>query len=566
MNTPDAIFHWVLAASLRASLLAALVIFLRFALRRYLPPGLRHALWWPVLLVLVLPALPVLPSGVAEDAGPAVVLVKTASGAEAGGEISVGLPEDHSPSPVWRSLLPWLWLAGAGIVLVWGGTGHFLSMRRIRRGARPAAAGLTGLTERLAREAGLRKTPALCVSDAVEGPAVTGLVKPLLLLPADLHERLEPEELRFVLLHELTHLKRRDLAVHWLTALLQAVHWFNPVLWFAFLLMRRDRETACDAQVLEREPAGHRAGYGHALLQVASLARSSPLLPGFVGLFDGAAPLRSRVRDIAGHRPAGAGWRSAVGGIAICLLAVGGTRAKDAEVPPPPGPAPAVLDDPGVRELTDKMKRIVIPAIDFEDAPLEEVVDFLRARSVALDKEAPEDSRGVNFVIRGARDPHAPPRPPLPRVTLKARDVSILTTMQLVARQIGYKFIVDRFAVTLLPNNPEDKDNEPPRRNPPLPPPPQGPAADLAQKLIIPRVDFEDVSLQQAMDFIRQRSAELDPGKKGLKIELAPNANPEARVRELRLRNVPISQALRYCCEATRHQWTDDKGVIRISR
>ncbi len=563
MNAPDAIFHWVLAASLRASLVAALIIVLRFALRRHLPPGLRHALWWPVLLVLVLPALPVLPRKAATDAGPAVVFAEAASAEESGGDSTAVSSGDSALSPEWRSLLPWMWLAGAGIVLVWGGTGHVLNMRRIRRGARPADAGLVGLTERLAREAGLRKAPTLCVSDAVEGPAVTGLTRPVLLLPADLHERLEPEELRFVLLHELTHLKRRDVAVHWLMALLQALHWFNPVLWLAFLLMRRDRETACDARVLAKEPDHHRAGYGHALLKVASFARPSPLLPGFVGLFDGAAPLRSRIRDIAGHRPAGAGWRVMVGCVAVFLLAVGGTRAKDAEAPQPPVPAPMAADLPGEHAIAKKMKRIIIPVIDFEDMPLEEVVDFLRLRSVELDKEAPEDNRGVNFVIRHLRHVDGE-KQPLPHVTLKVRNVSVFAAVSLITQQIGYRCVVDQFAATLLPQG----DDAPPpvKIVPPPPPEPQGPAVDRARKLILPVVNFEDVSLQEAMDFIQLRSAEFDPGKKGLKIELAPHADPKARIRELRLRNVPVDMVLRYCCEQTRHRWSDDNGVIRISR
>ena len=53
-----------------------------------------------------------------------------------------------------------------------------------------------------------------------------------------------------VLLHELAHLKRHDLAVNWLLGLLQSVHWFNPALWLVFRRVRADREVACDELVL----------------------------------------------------------------------------------------------------------------------------------------------------------------------------------------------------------------------------------------------------------------------------------------------------------------------------
>jgi beta-lactamase regulating signal transducer with metallopeptidase domain len=55
------------------------------------------------------------------------------------------------------------------------------------------------------------------------------------------------EELRFVFLHELAHVRRRDILMSWLMALLQVVHWFNPLVWFAFSRWRADRELACDA-------------------------------------------------------------------------------------------------------------------------------------------------------------------------------------------------------------------------------------------------------------------------------------------------------------------------------
>ncbi len=209
---------------------------------------------------------------------------------------------------------------------------------------------------------------------------------------------------------------------------------------------------------------------------------------------------------------------------------------------------PVVEDDPAAREIAEAMKRIVLPFVDFGECDLGEAIDFLRSQSRG------GEGRRIDFVILAPPDGENPP----PRVTLKARNTPLFDAVSLVADQAGMKAAVDAYAVTFVSRIPEGGIRKAPE--------PQGPAANLARKLILTVVNFEDVSLEEAMDFLQQRSAELDPGQKGLRIEIAPEADSQAEIKELRLRNVPISQALRYCCEATRHQWTDDNGVIRISR
>src|SRR5258705_7189729 len=81
-------------------------------------------------------------------------------------------------------------------------------------------------------------------------------------LPLGISERFSARELHHIFLHELAHIKRFDLEVNWLAAILQLVHWFNPVLWFAFARMRADREVATDALALSRAEQTENAPYG----------------------------------------------------------------------------------------------------------------------------------------------------------------------------------------------------------------------------------------------------------------------------------------------------------------
>ena len=79
------------------------------------------------------------------------------------------------------------------------------------------------------RRMNVRKRPDLFESIEVNSPALHGLFRPRLLLPRGFTTGFSAKELRFVFLHELAHLKRRDLLLNWIMALLQVIHWFNPL-------------------------------------------------------------------------------------------------------------------------------------------------------------------------------------------------------------------------------------------------------------------------------------------------------------------------------------------------
>ncbi len=176
----------------------------------------------------------------------------------------------------------------------------------------------------------------------VESPSVHGLVRTRVLLPKGIFDRFSAEELRCILLHELAHIKRHDLEINWLASLLQAIHWFNPLLWFAFARMRIDREVACDALALAhlgRAPSGP---YGETILKVVENLVTASSVPGLLALSEDKRQLQERIRMIAafGKRPAFSVVAAAlVAGIAV----VGLTDAN--QVPTPAASAPRATTD-----------------------------------------------------------------------------------------------------------------------------------------------------------------------------------------------------------------------------
>ncbi|MDU2065180.1 MAG: BlaR1 family beta-lactam sensor/signal transducer [Sporomusaceae bacterium] len=112
----------------------------------------------------------------------------------------------------------------------------------------------------------VRHNPILVESEAFQSPRIVGVVQPHLVLPIGMVQFLSKMDLRYIFLHELAHLQRKDLYVNWIIAFFQIIHWFNPLIWYAFYQMRQDRELACDASVLsllEPEECHH---YGVAII------------------------------------------------------------------------------------------------------------------------------------------------------------------------------------------------------------------------------------------------------------------------------------------------------------
>ena len=203
----------------------------------------------------------------------------------------------------WPLVLFATWLAG---VLGCGGYVLVSSIRLHRRLAQLAPITDPEMLDSLRdcrRGLGVRGEFALAESPDVTTPALYGLLKPRLLLPSGFSGRFSANELRFILLHELAHVKRRDILCNWLAAGLQIVHWFNPLIWFGFGRWRADRELACDELALEAAGAGHNREYGETILRLLESFTPRAAVPGLLGILEDKRQLRRRLRTIGSFRP-----------------------------------------------------------------------------------------------------------------------------------------------------------------------------------------------------------------------------------------------------------------------
>lgn len=136
------------------------------------------------------------------------------------------------------------------------------------------------------------------MTPAVKTPALFGLFRPKLLLPARFPQDLNPEQLRYIFMHELLHLKYNDIPVLWLARCLLIIHWFNPLVWYAFRRLRQEQELACDEAVLSRLGSKHADDYCLTLIALWEHVSCAPRLLNIPTLSGSDSCLKKRITRI----------------------------------------------------------------------------------------------------------------------------------------------------------------------------------------------------------------------------------------------------------------------------
>ena len=186
----------------------------------------------------------------------------------------------------------WVWAAGMLLFICYSAVTAFALYRSLKR-----AVGIGGNRYE---------------AEGIASPFVFGIIQPRIYLPAHLQE----EEKKYVLEHETVHIARKDYLVKLLAYGAVCIHWFNPLVWLAFILMEKDMEMSCDEAVLKKMGEDVKKEYSMALLTL-SVERS--LLPGAPLAF-GEGKVKGRVNNILSYHKRAL---PIVVMVAVCLIAVG---------------------------------------------------------------------------------------------------------------------------------------------------------------------------------------------------------------------------------------------------
>lgn len=280
-------FSNVLNTSIAAGWLVMVILVLRVLLRRC-PKAFHVALWGMVALRLLIPALPestfsLIPSA---QTIPQELLGFEGTHLQANAHLDlisnqlfsapVTVELSHSVDYLqWKMIwMIFIWLPGILLLLLYAVWSSWRLHRRVRTAVR--------LRDHLYQ------------SEFVTSPFVLGVIRPRIYLPFSI----DPAALDAVIAHEQAHIARKD---HWwklLGYLLLSVHWFNPLMWLAYLLLCRDIEQACDQRVIRMMEPARRADYAQSLLHFSTGSRSLTLCP----LAFGEVDVKRRIDAILHYR------------------------------------------------------------------------------------------------------------------------------------------------------------------------------------------------------------------------------------------------------------------------
>ena len=330
----------------QSALLVIALFVVDLFLRRRVRAVFRYCVWLLVLVKLVLPPTLSLPTSIGYWAGnhlPSSLHVSDSPFDLPGLELASELPEEshvepsegateagppvaaaNTPLPdlTWKAVLLVLWVMGVLAFLA-----LLVQRARFVRGliaaSVPATAEIAGVLEQCRRQIGVSLKTTVRVSETISSPAVCGLLRPIILIPAALVGKLSAEGLRAILIHELAHIKRADLWVNSIQTLLQVVYFYNPFVWFANSIIRKVCEEAVDETVLVTL-GGRAKDYSNTLIDIGETAFwKADLGLRLIGVAESKKALQWRIRHML-TRPIPKTSKLGFVGVAtvICIAAI----------------------------------------------------------------------------------------------------------------------------------------------------------------------------------------------------------------------------------------------------
>ena len=282
------LFLTVLNMSLTASYVILFVILVRLLLKKA-PKIIAFALWGVVAFRLIIPfsfesMFSLMPRNMNAVPIPHDIIYQQSPQISSGIELVDSFVNQSLPAPtvgasvnplqIYTEIAAYIWVIGIIVLLVYS----LVSILILKRQLKNAQSIDQNINE----------------SKNLKTPFVLGLINPKIYLPVGLSK----EERNYILLHEQTHIHRKDHIIKTLAFIILSIHWFNPLVWIAFMLMSTDMELSCDERVLKAMDEGIIKPYANSLL---SLATGRHIINGSPLAF-GEGNIKGRIKNVLNYK------------------------------------------------------------------------------------------------------------------------------------------------------------------------------------------------------------------------------------------------------------------------
>ncbi|AEE95874.1 M56 family metallopeptidase [Mahella australiensis] len=346
------LFTMVLSLSFRGSILSILIILVKWTFKSKLNANWHYYIWLLLIIRLVIPYAPESPMSIFN------LLPSVLQSTEIPGNVNrVSDIDDELIMPqnvdintgnvqnemirnenitgnsdnVWLDhdlLLSVIWLIGVAGMLLYILIANIAFRLKINGAPHCKDEGTLRRLDDCEREMNIRTIIPIIYNKNVKTPSIFGLLKPKLLLSSETMDNLSGDEQRYIFLHELAHLKRKDNLINLITMLVQSLHWFNPIVWYAFYKIREDCEVACDAYVLSRLKPTEYKKYGETIIRLINIISKSYWHPVTTGMTNNKSGLKSRIKMVVKFKKNSWKWSVIAVAVAIVVALIGLTDPK----------------------------------------------------------------------------------------------------------------------------------------------------------------------------------------------------------------------------------------------
>lgn len=342
------LFLKIVQLSYMGSIIVACILFSKIIVKDRIGVKFQYALWFILILRLLLPFAPssyisaynYVPSYVSTDSR--MVNIPAASPqidegntANIGEVTSISLEKtehkSHKVIKFVRDAIPFIWILGMCIIGLVMFINNALFLSRIRKYPCIKDQHVLSILNECKNLMNIPKDISLVEADIVNTPCVLNYIKPIIIIPEKFLDECNLIHLKYVLLHELAHIKRKDIFVNYLVSFLCVIYWFNPVIWYGFHKMREDREICSDSLALSVIRDEEVINYGFTIIKLAEISLRAPYLPAVAGIINNKSKIERRIRMIKNFKKSS--YRLSIIAITVLLITgvaflTGATRTK----------------------------------------------------------------------------------------------------------------------------------------------------------------------------------------------------------------------------------------------
>lgn len=323
MSTLTKIFDWIIISSVAATFLTVIILVIKGITRTKQSAKWHYYIWFILVIRLMIPYAPNSSLSIFNTITPIVekipahensLIVETPINTEPLNRISV-----HSNSTEIKTAtetidikdnkiankfnlknsLMLIWLLGVCVFSVYT---VFINLRLSLKTRIKSTLEFSAINETLKeckKILNINRDIPIVITKDISSPSLLGFVKPILLLPKEILGKISNDELKHIILHELSHYKRKDNIVNWLVVFLKILHWFNPILWYGFYKMREDCEIACDSMAMSYMNHQEQELYGYTIVHLLKITSRERHATSTMGILSSKSGMKRRISMIS---------------------------------------------------------------------------------------------------------------------------------------------------------------------------------------------------------------------------------------------------------------------------